>query len=675
MIFGLLGPLLCPSSVPGNGACRLSAAKHRSLLAILLISANRIVRVERIIDELWSDHPPESAENLIRQYVSQLRRRLRPGLRKAGHDGHLIETAPGGYVLYLRPGDLDLDVFKKQVSEAHAAVGAGNPSAAQALIDDAIGLWRGPFLADVPSSPLIAQEASRLEECKAGALELRLQTRLARSQFTELLSEVVGLVATYPRWENLRGLQMRALYGVGRRADALAAYHGFRQELVDELGIDPGPRLNAIHSAILEDNVEALQLPPAAAKLSDPVASATVRVVPAQLPNCPLDLIVDETRSSLKPANLATDEASAAQPLIVVSGMTGTGKTALAVHHSRQCLREYPDGQLFVPLNGSSGDPTDPAEALRRILWAFTSSAGQIPDRIDAAADLYRSFMAKRRALVILDDARDEAQVRPLLPGGTQNRVIVTSLRPLVGLEGARHIRIGTLSTEHGLLLLGQIADPERIQREPAAAAEIVEHCGRLPLAIRIAGGILIAHPHMTVAQLAGRLATGNILDQLSVSYLDLRDRLTANWQSLSRDLQGVLRQTAAMPANGFSSAMVACSLGEKSWTPASPRPIEQVDEDLERLAEVDLLEVITADKGQTTEYRLNSLMRAYVTETQPSPASAPRRVSGPQPAPSPPRAGRCGRAARYRYPAGPAACRGYLPSMARPTQQQPPDS
>ena len=201
-----------------------------------------------------------------------------------------------------------------------------------------------------------------------------------------------------------------------------------------------------------------------------------------------------------------------------------------------------------------------------------------------------------------------------------------------------------------------------------------MEHCGRLPLAIRIAGGILIAHPHMTVAQLAGRLATGNILDQLSVSYLDLRDRLTANWQSLSRDLQGVLRQTAAMPASGFSSATVACSLGEKSWPPASPRPIEQVDEDLERLAEVDLLEVITAGKGQPTEYRLNSLMRAYVLETQPSPASAPRRGSGPRPAPSPPRAGRCSRAARYRYPTGLAACRSYLPSMAGPTQQQPPD-
>src|ERR1700761_6816989 len=464
MMFGLLGPLLCPGSSLQGSPCGISAAKHRSVLSILLIKANHSVRVEQIIGELWPERVPDSAETLVRQYVSQLRRRLRSDLRKAGHDGHLIETAPAGYILNLRPGDLDRDVFEERVSQAQKAASAGQPATAQDQLDEALQLWRGPFLADVPASPTIVGEAARLEERRFGALELRLQVKLAEGRYAELLSDITGLVPAHPHRESLRELQLRALYGAGRRAEALAAYQSLRAEFADELGIDPGPRINAIHSAVLDDDVAALQLPASANGLGDPVAGAAIRMVPAQLPSTPPDLVLDEARPEFHVDAPADGEP--ARPLTVVSGMTGTGKTTLAVHHGHQVRADFPDGQLFVPLHGSSRSPIDPAEALRRILWAFDGVADHIPDSIEVAADLYRSYLAERRTLVILDDALDEEQVRPLLPGGPGNSVIVTSTRSLEGLEGARHVRIGTLATGQGLHLLRGIIGPERIDRE-----------------------------------------------------------------------------------------------------------------------------------------------------------------------------------------------------------------
>src|ERR1700753_3565401 len=298
MMFCLLGPLLCPGSSLQGSPCGISAAKHVSVLSILLIKANHSVRVEQIIAELWPERVPDSAENLVRQYVSQLRRRLRSDLRKAGHDGHLIETAPAGYILNLRPGDLDRDVFEARVSQAQKAAGAGQPATAQDQLDEALQLWRGRFLAGVPASPQRALGARppRLEERRFGALELRLQVKLAEGRYAELLSDITGLVPAHPHRESLRELQLRALYGAGRRAEALAAYQSLRTEFADELGIDPGPRINAIHSAVLDDDVAALQLPASANGLGDPVAGAAIRMVPPQLPSTPPDLVLDEPR-------------------------------------------------------------------------------------------------------------------------------------------------------------------------------------------------------------------------------------------------------------------------------------------------------------------------------------------------------------------------------------------
>lgn len=497
--FSVLGPL---TVVLDGTPAPITVGKIRILLATLLLRPNEVVPSDLLIERLWGPRAPANPRKVLQIYVVRLRQAL--GLR------HVILTMPGGYLARLQADQLDLLQFHRLVQEAgHAA----DPETERRLLHEALDLWRGPVCADIASETLHQIDVPPLAELRLHTLERRIGIDADQGEDATLIAELRALTAEHPFRERLWAQLMTALYRTGRQAEALETYRAVFRLLQDELGISPNAELRRLHQDMLtEKPVEA----PAA---SGPPAPVPPRQLPADVP------VFAGRADELTVLDGGAD--AAAMVVTTIDGMAGIGKTTLAVHAAHLLAPRFPDGQVFVDLHGHSqgATPLGPADALDRLLRALVRPGERIPAHLDDRVGLYRSLLAGRRLLIVLDNAASEAQVRPLLPGGVGCHVLITSRRRLTGLHATRAVTLDVLTEADALTLFTRTAGADRVAGESRRLlATAVERCGRLPLAVRVAAARLRSHPTWDLAHLLGRLGDDQqqLETGLELSYRDL---------------------------------------------------------------------------------------------------------------------------------------------------------
>jgi DNA-binding SARP family transcriptional activator/Tfp pilus assembly protein PilF len=527
--FRILGPV--EVRVAGQ---RIDAghARQRSVLVVLILDLCRVVSAELLIDRVWGEDPPTSVRNVLYGYVA----RLRAVIAGAENPGVTLTRYQGGYLLKAEPEQVDVCCFRRMVAQA-AAAGQDDQRAA-ALLDDALKLWHGSALAGL-GSPWLDAMRHRLEmERVAAVLDLN-EIRLRQGQHGALASELAEQAAASPTDERLIGQLMLALYRSGRQAEALRWFERTRLDLAGELGADPGPLLQGLHQRILTADP--------ALELKDPqrlTVDGAVQVAPRQLPAAVSHFAgrAHELAALTELLDRSDEQAPRAIVISALGGTAGVGKTALAVHWAHQVAERFPGGQLYANLRGydPSGVPAVPADVARRFLNALGFADSQIPSDPDSWESLYRSTLAGKRVLIVLDNARDVAQVRPLLPGGPGCFVLVTSrsqLTSLVAAEGAYMLTVDLLSQPDAQELVARRLGRRRVRDEPEAVSELIELCARLPIAVSVAVARAAAHPAFPLASLVAELRdTSSRLDVLDAGDPGSSVRAVFSWsyQNLS---------------------------------------------------------------------------------------------------------------------------------------------
>jgi DNA-binding SARP family transcriptional activator/tetratricopeptide (TPR) repeat protein len=698
MRFRILGHL----EVQGpDGWTAISAPKWRSLLACLLVRPGQLVPTESLIDELWGENPPSTANNMVSIYVHRLRKEV---IGDAA--GRVLVYRAPGYLLRVAPGDVDLQVFEALVGQGRSELAAGRADRAAELLGEALGLWRGPVLADVPRSPALITHAERATELRLEATELRIEADLACDRAAQLVAELRGLVGDHPMRERLWALLVRALDEAGRRAEAFEAYALARRTISEELGVEPGSELQRLYAELLAADASAaagsgssasprtrprrtLDTPvrpdgrsaagevaaradgAGAAAAAGAVASSSQTVAagpgdnavggagavgpqgdspgsiaigtivdpgpvdpvptaaavasevpeaapgsappiprPAQLPADIADFTGRETPvAQLCDLLLGRDATSSpgAVRIAVVNGAAGLGKTTLAVHAAHQVSTQFPDGQLYVDLLGASAQPAHPGEVLARFLRDLGVEGDKVPARDDERGALYRTRLTGRRVLILLDNAKDAAQVRPLLPGSSSCTVLVTTRNRTPDLVSTRFVDLNVLEDTEALALFSRIVGEERSAAEPDATAEVLVACAGLPLAIRICAARLAARRQWRIATLAGRLRNEyRRLDELSIGDLAVRASFQVSYDSLRSPDRGV------DPARVFR----LLGLWQGLWISLAAATVlvgaseDDTADALETLVDANLLESSAPDW-----YRFHDLLKVYATE------------------------------------------------------------
>ncbi|MET8848928.1 BTAD domain-containing putative transcriptional regulator [Amycolatopsis sp. NPDC004625] len=570
--FHLLGPL---TVTVGGRPLALGGAKQRVLLAHLLLNANRMVTPGQLVEAVWPADPPTSATANLQTYVWRLRRLLPEGAQ--------LRTRGPGYSLAVDPGDVDAHRFTRLVAEAARLTKDGALEPALTRLAEAEALWHGDPLEDLPTAPAWDAELGRLVENRLAAVEERLALQVRLGRHDPAIAELTVLLAEHPYRERLWQQYLLALAGAGRRAEALRAYATARERLVTELGVEPGPELQALQAAVLAG--EPL---PGPSRMAVPV-----RQLPADLPDFTgREDYVEELSAALGPAP------------VVLTGAPGTGKTALAMHVAHRLAGRFPDGQLYVDLAGT-GAPCDPAEVLADFLHALGVTGTTVPAGLGRRAALFRSRLAGRRMLLVLDDAATAAQVRPLLPADAGCAVLVTTRGRLPELAGAKHVELPVFGEREATRLLSELAGADRVAAEPAEAAAIVRCCGYLPLAIRIAGARLAGRQAWSLRTVHDRLADeSSRLSELRVGDLGVRPSFELSLRQLPPSARTAFGRTAVLGAQDFPSWVVDALLDR-----------EGAHEVLDVLVDANLVSLAGRDSGGHPRYRLHDLLRCYAAE------------------------------------------------------------
>jgi DNA-binding SARP family transcriptional activator/tetratricopeptide (TPR) repeat protein len=585
---GLLGPLRVSVD---DRPVELPAGRLRALLAVLALSAGQPVTADRLAIAVWDGEPPGNPRANVQTNVRRLRRALREDL---------IVTRRDGYVLDVEPDRVDALRFVRLLDEATTTP---DPATQRERLAAALTLWRATPFDGMQSRWLEHTQGRRLQERYLAGLERRVDLDLANGRHAELAAELAELTARFPLRESLWARLLRVLERAGRPAEALARYEVIRVRLAEELGADPGPELRQVHATLLAGG---------APESSGGVGPAPVdRVVPRHLP-AGIDGFVGRS-AELKALDGVLGDANEwrRRPVVVaaIAGPPGIGKTTLAVHWAHRVADRFPDGQLYVNLRGfdPSGPPADPAEAIRGFLDALQVAAHRIPVDPQAQAGLYRSLLAGKRMLVLLDNARDADQVRPLLPGTAGCLVVVTSRNQLSGLvtaNGAHPITLDLLTDDEARLLLAHRLSHDRISREPDATNEIIARCAHLPLALAIVAARAAIHPTHPLTALAGQLreARGGLdplaSDDLSI---DVRTVIWCSYRTLSAPAARLFRLLGLHPGPDITADAAASLAGV---------PVSQARPLLADLAHAHLISEPTAGR-----YALHDLLRAYAGE------------------------------------------------------------
>jgi DNA-binding SARP family transcriptional activator/Tfp pilus assembly protein PilF len=646
MRFRLLGPLEVRD---GEGWRGIGAPKWRSLLAALLINAGQVVSTEALIDEIWGGHPPKKAANLVSIYVLRLRGLIEAG----GGDGSILATWAPGYQLLADRAPTDVQQFEAMVRDGRRALAVNEPERAAGHLAEALALWRGSAFADVPRTELVEAEADRLAELKLDAAELRVTAELACGGHAEVVHELRRLLADHQLREGLWLLLMQALDGSGRHAEALDAYGQARAVISEELGVDPGLELRRLYAKLLADSdatdgapvsegyvgpagiISAGTVPASTAQPAPSGAQASTHTEPtAQRPVTPQPRAqqpAPQARTQMqRPAQLPADVADftgredqvshlcgvlaaasdvndGAVRIALVAGYGGLGKTSLAVHAAHQVRSQFPDGQLYVDLLGATAHPLVPADVLARFLRDLGVDGREVPiDEAERAAR-YRTSLAGRRILVVLDNARDAAQVRLLLPGSSSCAVLVTTRNRMPDLASTRLVDLDVLDDDDALTLFTRVVGDERVDAEPEATAELLLACAGLPLAIRICAARLVTRSGWSVRAMANRLRDEHRrLDEMTVGDLAVRASFEVSFASLPTSRKGVdpalaFRLLGLWHGPTISAAAAAALFGTTENRAADA---------LEMLVDAHLLESKTPDR-----YKFHDLLRVYASE------------------------------------------------------------
>lgn len=582
----------------GDTLIPIKAGKQRALLASLLVSANRLVPVDELFARLWDDDPPRTARATLATYVMRLRRVLAQATTRPDHleAKGPIRTRPEGYLLEVDPEQLDLFRFQRLLALAEQQT--DDPTAAATTLAEALALWRGPALVDVPSESLRRDVTPRWEEQRLRALERRVDADLALGRHAELVGELTALTTEHPLRERFWYQLMLALARSHRPSDALDAYTRLRELLVDTMGLEPGPEIRELHQRILTEDVT---LHSAQANHGGPVVSPWRAL--CQLPLDIPDLVGRGALVRQIEKTLTTD--SCGVPVVMLTGAPGTGKSTLAVRTAHRLRSRFPDGQLFVRLTGANGTPRDPADVLGELLTAVGVGPDALPDDLDARAAAWRARLADRAVLLVLDDAARTGQVLPLLPGTPGCGVLVTGRRLLAGVPGGSNVAVTPLGTEDATELLTLLVGAERIAREPEAAEAIVRACGGLPLALRIVGARLAARPAASLATMAERLADEQrCLDELRSGDLEVRAGLALSYAALS-----------PRAATAFRRIGLLASLDVAPWVVGVLADDPDGELLVEELVEASLLTETGPDPTGEPRYRPHDLLALYAAE------------------------------------------------------------
>lgn len=606
MRFKILGPLEIEDDE--ERSVSVTRRLHRATLSLLLLNAGQPCSVAAMISALWGDSPPLSPDVSLRSCVY--------GIRKLLPDSQRLRTHPSGYLISVDPGELDLHSFRELAAEGRDALDSGNPLEAASALAQALDLWRDPPIADLPD----VRARDKLLDQRKEAQDALLDAQLALGRHRQVLAELRSIVAADPLREHAWAQLMTALYRCGARAEALAAYGRLRLTLVSAYGIEPGPELQELHKKVLADD-PALMLATeaghqAAQRPSQPV-DANTRDRPSNgltpalgRPACQLPAsVADFTGREQELAGLLTRLPAEGMAVTVITGMPGIGKTELAVHAAHLRASAFPDGQLCARLD-DSGSPRDPQLVLGELLRGLGVPPGHIPVSSFEREAMYRSALAGRRVLVLVDGATSAAQVRPLLPGTQGCAVLVTSRSRLADVDGAKIIELSGMLPVETVSLLSQISGREMMGASAESALAIAAICGYLPLAVRIAGARLADDPDLSVAGLAELLwDDGRRLDELTVGDQSVRDRFGQAARGLSGTARAVLALLAAIGPRDAPAWLVGAMLFED---PAANLVAPA-------LANAGLLQrvhgVPTTGGGKGPAYRMHPLVRAYAGE------------------------------------------------------------
>jgi DNA-binding SARP family transcriptional activator/tetratricopeptide (TPR) repeat protein len=597
--FRILGPL---EITVDSERIDLGGTRQQIVIATLLLGANLVVTTDRLLEAVYGEDPPPTSRSQAQISISSLRRTF------ARHgSAAIIKTHPLGYIIELDGDRLDSQRFAELVAAGHAARNAALPEQAAGTYRDALRLWRGPAL-DGIDSQLIRAAASRLDEERIAINEDCIDLELELGRHHELVGELAELVEQHPLRERLRGQLMLTLYRCDRTAEALQVYRETRRTMISELGIEPSARLRQLERAILTSD-------PALAVSAESVRShpekTRVHPGPNLLPADIGDFVgraeeIDQIRKHLADP-VRERKAGTAVPVVVIAGKGGVGKTSLAVHVSHVLAPYFPDGQLFADLHGATLHQVGPIQVLERFLRALGVPGSEIPDGLDERAEVYRSLIGDRKVLVVLDDAVAESQVAPLLPGSGAAAGIITSRLRLTGLAGAVHIEVDVFDPEVSLNLLSSIAGARRMQSQPDQAMTVAEHCGHLPLALRIAGARLSARPHWSIQQLADRLADEtHRLDELRYGELSVRPTISLSYESAGEEAKRLFRRLALLDLPVFSSWLSATVLDQ---------PLTDAEDLLDDLVSAQLIEIAGTGTGAHSQYRFHDLIRVFARE------------------------------------------------------------
>jgi DNA-binding SARP family transcriptional activator len=596
----VLGPV---RALLGDREIALGPPMQRALLALLALRANRAVGRTELVDALWGDDPPTTAGGSVSTYLSALRRALEPDRPSRAPSALLVSAgANSGYMLRLEPGTLDCDRAEQLRERARIARSSGDLHGAVVQLQSALRLWRGlPF--DGISCPFVAGERARVDELRLATVESLADALIALGRNDDAVAELSPVVRQQPLRERPRALLMTALYGAGRKADALEVFEDARRVLVDELGIEPGPELRELHRDLIADKPTAPS--PAAAPAG---VGALTTPKPAQLPH-DVPGFTGRVRELAQLEDVLVGGDRTVAVISAIDGSGGIGKTALAVHVAHRVAGQFPDGQLYVNLRGFDPQqpPLQPAAALGQLLRGLGVEASAIPAETDEQAGLYRSLIAGKRMLVLLDNAASTDQVRPLLPGSPSCSVIVTSRSRLGGLvarDGAHRVTLDVLAEPESVQMLAAGVGKAQIEAQPEAAAELARLCGHLPLALRIAAAQLNDRPHLDLDDLCQELADERArLDVLAVDDESTAVRAVFSWSyhALKPEPARMFRMLGLHAGTEISVAAAAALANV---------PVVRARRLLDVVASGHLLEGVGRDR-----YRFHDLLRVYSAE------------------------------------------------------------
>ncbi|MDX3458331.1 BTAD domain-containing putative transcriptional regulator [Streptomyces sp. ME02-8801-2C] len=585
--------------------------RQQALLAVLLASAGLPVSLPEMVSLLWGGSAPPTAANVVRRHIGSVRRMIEPALPRMA-SGQWLVGGGGGYRVNVDARSLDLLRFRELYTQARAARDTGRRERAVENYAEALQLWRGPAAAgvgaEVRGHPLFTHlDNERLTVAKEAAdLALRL------GDVEPILVVLQALTDQHRLDEPLHSRLILALSKAGRQAEALEVFHGLRDRLHDELGVGPSAGLSQAHQQVLAGALLASP-PPGTAEQPGLGSTPSPFPRPAQLPAAPFHFVgrdaeVDHLLSQFASADRA---APAARALIInaIGGMAGVGKTTLALHLAHQVADRYPDGQLYVNLRGFdlNGSAMAPAEAIRGFLENLGIPPRRIPDELDAQAALYRSLLATRRVLVLLDNARDAEQVRPLLPGSAGSLVLITSrnqLGSLVAAHGAHPLRLDVMSAENARETLVRRLGADRVDSEPEATETIISLCGRLPLALSVIAARVLMNPHLPLSAMAAQLqeADGSLDAFHSTDHFsDVRAVFDWSYRTLSDATARLFRLLSLHPGATFDTRSAAALAG---LTLRTTRTL------LDQLVRAHLVTMEEHDR-----HRLHDLLRAYGRE------------------------------------------------------------